>query len=502
MTESAAVWKRVSTDMTRQEIRNQDDEINGHLTARGYNVARTFELEASAYHGEHQTALDQVLADVRAGLYTVVVFAMTSRIERRGHQKLLRFIWDLQDAGARVESTDNPNFGQPGFINDMLTMVLGNADHEYSKKISENVSRAFRRMDTGGSFRGSVPTGYAVTGEKRAKQLTPSDGVCRCPNAANAPKYHARCLISAQQVIDAIEACGTGTSTLILGKRLGMTADAVAKMIRNPIYGTGRYEITHRCPNGCPEKDGAHKTALKAGKAPHGVYVYRCQPLVKPEVQKAAIAALEARHTGDNVASRSIAKEDFSGAVWCGLHMQVDGKPGEPMYRYYSGKDGARVRRYRCGACRASVKADEADKAVNALMASDESWWQRARLIEGDDNAAAIARVQDELDNLGTRRLSRAEHRAESDRLYDELERLQALPSTPARTVYERVKDASGRVMSEGEHWLTMSMPERRLWMLGRAAVSHYPIVKAAPGRTGAVIAEIAYVPDVEPQGA
>ena len=254
-----------------------------------------------------------------------------------------------------------------------------------------------------------------------------------------------------------------------------MAREAVGRMIRNPIYSTGRYEIKHR--------DGS------------GVYVYRCEPLVKPEVQKAAIAALEARRTGDNVKSRAIAKEDFSGALFCG---HCDGR----MYRYFGGggyvrKDGSvseKLRRYSCQDCRKSVNADEADRVINDLMATDESWWMRSRLIPGDDHSADLARVRDELDSLGARRLPRAEMMAETSRLYDEIERLESLPSIPARTVFERVTDDNGRAVSEGAHWVLMDMRDRRAWLLSRAAETHYVTVKAAAGRTGAVHADVTYL--------
>ena len=363
-------------------------------------------------------------------------------------------------------------------MGDIVTLLAERDNHEYSKTLSGHIKRKFRNeIDANGSFRGVAPAGYVITGEKYRKQLTRSDGVCRCPNAKNAPNYHKRCVISAQMVIDAITDCSEGIGTIDLGKRLGMNHTAVAKMIRNPTYSTGRYEIRHR--------DGS------------GVYVYRCEPLVKPEVQKAAIAALDARLTGDRAASRAIAKEDFSGAVFCA---HCDGK----MYRYFSGGnkrvDGGsapKVRRYRCDGCpkSKSVNANEADSAVNDLMAADEAWWHRSRLIPGDDHSAELTRARDELDGLGARRLPRAEMRAETDRLYDEIERLEALPKTAARTVFERVKDENGRVITEGEHWQAMTMRERRAWLQDHAPVTHYVTVKAAPGRKGAVIADVVYRP-------
>jgi len=247
-------------------------------------------------------------------------------------------------------------------------------------------------------------------------------------------------------------------------------------MIENPIYSTGRYEVK---------------------RADGSTYVHRCEPLVDPDIHKQAIAAIKARRSGDNVSSRSIRKEDFSGALWCAYCATEAG----PVGRMYRALSGVQNRRYRCETCHRTVKADEADKAIHREYASDESWWLRRRVIPGDDHSAELARLRDEKDNLSSRGLSRAEERAESDRLWDAIERLEAMPTEPTRTVIERVKDASGRVMSEGDHWMQMDMPERREWILDRATDSHYPLIKAAPtpaGRrpTGAVELTIAYAPD------
>lgn len=84
---------------------------------------------------------------------------------------------------------------------------------------------------------------------------------------------------------------------------------------------------------------------------------------------------------------------------------------------------------------------------------------------------------------------------AETSRLYDEIERLESLPSIAARTVFERVKDDNGRAVSEGEHWMLMDMRDRRAWLLSRATVTHYVTVKAAAGRTGVVDADVTYLP-------
>jgi hypothetical protein len=149
ISELAAVLKRVSTDMTRQEITHQDGDIARVVTEGSFRVMRTFELEASAYTGEHAPALAEILNDVRAGEYTVVIAAMTSRFERRGWKALMRWMLDLDEAGGRLIAADNPSFGDLSTpMGGMLTIMTGDNDHAYSDAISKNVRRGNETIDT------------------------------------------------------------------------------------------------------------------------------------------------------------------------------------------------------------------------------------------------------------------------------------------------------------------------------------------------------------------
>jgi len=64
MSELAGIWVRVSTD--RQDEASQLPDVLGHCAARGYDVAKRYELrDKSAFHGEQEAALAEMLADVR-----------------------------------------------------------------------------------------------------------------------------------------------------------------------------------------------------------------------------------------------------------------------------------------------------------------------------------------------------------------------------------------------------------------------------------------------------
>ena len=110
MTERAAVWKRASDDS--QETANQDAELAAHVAARGYEVARTFDLpdlSASKGKARHLEALEDVIADMHDGLYTVLVLVHSSRLDRRDEDEQLSFLlrdtasWRARRVGTRTE---------------------------------------------------------------------------------------------------------------------------------------------------------------------------------------------------------------------------------------------------------------------------------------------------------------------------------------------------------------------------------------------------------------
>src|SRR5579859_4513776 len=175
--EPIAVWERVSTDMTRQEIASQTRDLRQFIGAGRYRVERVFRFEASAYHGEHTGEQAAMLADVQAGRYLTVVSAMSSRYERRGWQHAMFFGLQLHFAGARVVAVDDPSYGDmSNLMGGFQTMMKAQSNHDYSKAISDNVNRTFRLMDDEGAFRGIAPAGYEVQGSERSKRLVTAAG--------------------------------------------------------------------------------------------------------------------------------------------------------------------------------------------------------------------------------------------------------------------------------------------------------------------------------------
>lgn len=492
MGEAVALFKRVSSD--QQEIRNQDDTLAAHVAANGYDVRRVFTLpDTSAYKGRHAAALAEALADVEAGKYTRIVAVTSSRFERRGEKIGIGYALKLDKAGGRLETCDNPLFGDLSNAGGWhVTVAALGGDNTFAKNLSGSVNRGFARMDkdelrgngyVGAAFRGMPPAGYSVQGEYQARYLVKDTGQ---PERVREYKGETkkgrprgpRTRYLAAGIAEAFELAATGESTTALGRKLGMTATTVQMLLRNPVYSTGRHEVKRH--------DGV-------------TVIHRCEPLVTPDVQALAVAGLAVRRRGDNGTSRQLRralveadpdKADFSGSLWCGQCDVV--RPA--MYRYFGGgkphTDGTptpRVRRYMCSkrmsGCGRSVNADAADAVVSRLMSESTRPWGRIVHIPGDDNSAEITRVRDELADLPKRNLSDDDEDAERTRLRGERKRLEAMPRTPARTEWR----LGGETI--GQRWASLDMAGRREWLLSDFKVR----VRNSGNRDGSVTAEISY---------
>jgi DNA invertase Pin-like site-specific DNA recombinase len=415
---------------------------------------------------KHLDALAAALELVRAGQIQAIVVAHSSRLTRLDPDEADLYALQVRMAGGRVYSHDEPAYGSGDLMGKFSALMAHEQNHEYSITLSGHINRKFRNeIDASGSFRGCPPAGYVAEGEKYRKALVRDSG----QPAGSACKRHRT---AAESVHDAFIDAATGTGTVELGKCLGMTADAVAKMLRNTFYSTGKYPI-HRSD---------------------GVTVYHtCEggPLVTVDEQRNAVAALESRLTGDHVASRRLRAEsgyqDFSGALFCPCGTTELG-----MHRYFNGKPGARVRRYRCKGCGKSVMADNADTAVDAAMRARTDLWMRRRFVPGNNTADELARVKIEYSELSARGLDFDAEDAERDRLRAEIRRLKATEPTPGHHVDEIVTRDDGTFATEGEHWASMSMTERREHLANQDPIV---LVSAAPGRTGAVTVELEYEP-------
>lgn len=464
---------RVSGDS--QDERSQIRDCDIAAQREGVTIIREdFQLHAvSGYKGakKHTDALEAVLAAIRAGELDCIIVAHSSRLTRRDPDEADLFALQVRMSGGRIISHDEQAYGAGDLMSKFTALMAHEENNKYSRDLSGHVNRKFRNeIDPNGGFRGSVPDGYMIVGEKYRKRLV--------PDVAGVRKH------SAEEIANAIRDAASGTSTVRLGKRLGIGADAVSHIIRNPVYSTGRYVIvSHR---ECPANAECRKGGERTPDSQCVTVQHRTEPLdgLTPDEQAAAIAALDARRTYDKPSSREISHEDLSGAVFCVCGHHIG------MHRHFSGK--VRQRRYRCRECGRTVHADKTDAAVNDLMLSrtDMAWLDKW-LIPGDDHSAELERVKLEYRELSSRGLDFDAEDIERDRLRAEIKRLESLPSTPARWAFGQRRDETGQALNQADKWRELDNAGRRAWLTS----GEFRITVSRPSY-GGVLAELEYVPD------
>lgn len=455
----AARWVRVSSG--GQNEKSQLPVIDEACTEHDLTVVRTFTLhDKSASKGEHEAEQNRAVEAMASGEFDVIVCTESDRLDRRGPRAAYAFLYRLEIAAGRpdvVIVAGDPQFGQDDIGSEVLATVRMASARDEVKLKSRRVNEEFRAMDGNGALRGTAPAGYEITGSKYAKQLVPAEERRVVRRKRRKGAVEDKTLPSAADIRQAFEDAVTD-STAVLGKRLGMNPVSVAAMLRNKVYSTGQYQV----------------------KRADGVTVaHKCQPLVTPAQQNRAVKALADRLTGDAVSSRKLAKDDYSGAVFCDMCEQHSA-----MHRYYN---GTRDARYRCGSCRKSVDAGKADAAVNAFMLARQEWYLESVWIDGNDHQAGLDRVQMELRELAGRGLDDDKEDAERSRLRAERKRLEGLP----RETGHWQPRFSG--MTEGQRWEKLTTSERRAWLAGG---EFRVFARSGGARTGIVNVDLEYADD------
>ncbi len=177
MATSVGILYRVSSD--GQDEENQVPELEAHCDERGYRINRRYTLhDKSAYHGEHEEDLAQVLEDVSKGIIKIVVIAHSSRIDRRDPDIAAFYHMLIKRAGGQLESVREPMFGKDDISGRVLTMLAQWGNHEYSKSLSGHIRAGHNRVRAnranGTGLLGRAPFGYEIQGAKYHKVLVPT----------------------------------------------------------------------------------------------------------------------------------------------------------------------------------------------------------------------------------------------------------------------------------------------------------------------------------------
>ena len=423
MGEFAGRWLRVSTG--GQDEDNQVPDVDRWIEARDYEVRTSYVLHGrSAAKGEQQAALDQMLADMRAGLITVLVVWRDDRIERRGVMHMIPLINAVHEAGGRIEFVTQPH------LNDLSTMagrislaVMAEVSSAETTTKKERARMSRDRIRAEGGFTGRAVWGYEISGPKYAKTIVPADEGRRL-----VPEVYDR-VIKGESLAKIAEWLAEETGRPWWPRTIGT-------MIRNPVYRGAQHDADGRV-------------------------IHRCEALVDAATWKRAGKALDGRPKRGPVNPET--RAPLSGVLSCPRCAE------SPMYRIVTGRGASRTAYYRCSGrgaarkgCGNMVRAGLVDAAVDRIITADFNRPVMARAVIPGNEAAVAARLEEirfEVAQLGQLDLDDAEYDRRLSQLRAERDQAQAAPVVPDRV---ELTD-TGEVYSQ--LWARTPVPDRGPWL-------------------------------------
>jgi DNA invertase Pin-like site-specific DNA recombinase len=438
MPTSAGTWIRVSTG--GQDEQNQTPDVERYCKAHDYNVTRRYELnDRSAFKGEQQAKLDEMLNDVRTGQIQVLVCWHSDRLERRGVEALFKLLREVREAGGKIESVKEPTLGETDVGSVATTALSGIMSNAESAKKSAAILLSRNRVRDGGALWGRANWGYDITGPKYLKTLTPNAlGLEYVPQAF-------------QRIADG-ETCKQVAAWLGKTAWPGVSHKTVLRMIRNRVYMGIRMDA-----------EGRPETRVPA--------------LVTATLWLAA----NERLSNGNRGKRGPAKGNpalLTSVLFCD-------RCGAKMYRI---RPPGRGDWYRCHGvepenrgCGNLVKLDATDKAVINLLSEASDPWTELKKIPGKNYDDELTGVGLELTDLPKLGLSRKDEQDERERLWAEQDRLTELNkhATPDKWI----ETATGQTV--GQHFASLDYDGRRAMLLdcvklfaNRATSGHYQTVR------------------------
>jgi DNA invertase Pin-like site-specific DNA recombinase len=390
-----------------------------HCASRDYDVKRTYELhDKSAFKGEQDAKLAEMLADAQAGVIKVLVIWHSNRLERRGGRELINLLAAIHEAGCRIESVQEPTLGAQDMGGQVMTFLSGISAYEYSRNLSANVVKSFNTIKANGGVTGRAVYGYRVTGDKLHKTFTPHE-----PEAAVIREAARRYLEGA--TIDAL--CD----------------DFNARGIPSPMWKGKPGKHWH-----AKTLAGLLRSASIAGRRVDASdkTVATFKPLISWQDHQRLVIRLDSRANRKGISPGNVAM----------LTSSLFDHNGHPMYRI-TGWQGAY---YYCRKCHVRVSVDEADSHVNALYLASAEIAQTVILVPGanhDDEIARLRQDRSELDDL------EADYDDRHAALTAEIRRLASLPAEPDH------QEWIDTPWTEGELWGQMNDAQRRDWLMAHS---------------------------------
>ena len=162
MSRRGATWIRVSSD--GQDEKSQNHDIDQFCRHHDIDMVKRYELhDKSAYKGEHEAMLRQMLEDAWRGEFDVLVVWALDRIERRGIERVLRLVRQLKERNCQIASVRESWLDGSDATTELLLSVRAWMDNEESKRKSERIRMGMaerrRKLERGEEVKGRQAMG-------------------------------------------------------------------------------------------------------------------------------------------------------------------------------------------------------------------------------------------------------------------------------------------------------------------------------------------------------
>ena len=173
MSRRGATWIRVSSDQ-QKEI-GQVPDIERFCAHHDIEVVKRYVLhDVSAYKGEQEAMLRQVLDDAYRGEFEIVVVWALDRVERRGIERVLKLIRELRERNCVLASVKETWLNGSDATTELLVAIAAWMAQSESARRSERVKMGMARARAEGRQLGGRKPGArnkkprSDTGTRRA----------------------------------------------------------------------------------------------------------------------------------------------------------------------------------------------------------------------------------------------------------------------------------------------------------------------------------------------
>ena len=407
--ERAGIWLRVSTGS--QDELSQLADNQRWADAHGYHVTKVYQLHGkSAFKGQQQDGLDEVIADMRAGRIKVLIVWKASRVERRGAYNAFDLAQKVRAAGGRIEYVHDSYLNDANEMSDVNLALAATLNRRESENKADAIRNGLDIALANGAATTRPPWGITSEGTKRNKKFVPTDA-----GRKYVPEIFSRVIGG-----DSLRDVAAWLNTEQTGRK--WSAQTVKELVNSSTY-AGRVLNSN------------------------GMLIHQCEALVDMGIFAEANKVLSDAPRRAKGPKRTVAL--LAGVIECP-------NCGGPMYRIHPerGESGAY---YRCKNSDGTMALmSVVEKIVTEFMAADTRPVTRLVLVPGNDYSAEIEDTKFAMRSLD---MDADDYDERHGALRARLAELKSLPAT-----MDRWSEVETNETYAGQ-WARLGAEERNDWL-------------------------------------